>query len=196
MLTPPPHYPTTMKMAIHSPLSSCSMPAKLSSSLNQSTPSADLTVSFFTHFYHFSLFPHFSYFVLHTFHCSCSIDGSKYTPNLTWSNPHCPHLTPHAHRGTLSLNLHTPQKVRTTGKFSIFFFLFFSRSSQAPISPTPAYHTDSAHNFEPPPIPPPKEKWEPDATVARCRLCRDAYFGMVRRQRVLCVWVFVRYVDM
>ena len=92
------------------------MPAKLSSSLNQSTPSADHTVSFFTLFTIFTFSPIFHIFVLHTFHCSCSIDGSKYTPNLTWSHPHCPHLTPHTHRGTLSLNLHTPQKVCTTRK--------------------------------------------------------------------------------
>ena len=48
------------------------------------------------------------------------------------------------------------------------------------MSPTPAYHTmDSAQNFEPPPVPPPKEKWVRDSKAKSCPICRSADFGMV-----------------
>ena len=33
--------------------------------------------------------------------------------------------------------------------------------------------------YEPPASPPPREKWEPDGEVTKCRVCRQVYFGMV-----------------
>ena len=58
--------------------------------------------------------------------------------------------------------------------------LFLRRSSMTPMSPTPMHYTDSAHHYEPPAVPPPREKWEPDANATHCQVCHNVYFGMVR----------------
>ena len=60
-----------------------------------------------------------------------------------------------------------------------------SRLSSALFSPIHGPH--AAHlvptPFEPPPYPPPRDRWESNDEARRCRVCRQVYFGMVRRRK-------------